>query len=77
MLADNSIDCGFPEPCASLPSLRFAYAAAGFTQKAALDYAIFQRVERDDGQPPALSQLRDRSGNETIEGFELVVYRDS
>lgn len=67
MFAYDSINDGFFTICASLPSLRLANAAAGFTQKAALDDPILKRVKRDDREPPAVSQLRDRSGNKTLE----------
>lgn len=77
MFADDFVNSGIFAPGACLPSLRFANAAAGFTQKAALDDPIFKRVERDYGQPPAVTQLRDRGGNETLERPQLIVDRDS
>jgi len=77
VFAYNVINGRFFATRAWLPYARLANAASGFTKKAAFDDSIFKRVERDDCQPPAASQLRDRRRNETFEGSQLIVNRDS
>src|SRR5262249_27213883 len=83
MFANDLIDCDFFGALAfrhSLPALRssrIACAPAGVAQKAALDYPIFERMERDHRQSSSVSERGDSSGDEAFQRSELIVDRDS
>src|SRR5262245_36119285 len=65
-------------PCRPAPThrlLRGTLATARLKPQSLFDDPIFERVKRDDHQPPALFERVNRVGDESIQSFKLPVDR--